>query len=137
MAEDRLRQNEKGELIYRLKKPYDDGTTHMVFTPEELLGRLASLVPKPRVNLTRFYGVFAPHAKHRKVVTPTAKEEESKKDQREDKAADKNKGRMRWAQLLKRVFDIDVESCPECGGKVKIIAAIEDPAVIEKIPDSF
>jgi len=39
---------------------------------------------------------------------------------------------MSWARLLKRVFDIDVERC-ECGGKLKIIAAIEEPAVIERI----
>jgi hypothetical protein len=36
---------------------------------------------------------------------------------------------MSWARLLKRVFDIDIERCPECGGKLKIIAAIEEPAV--------
>jgi hypothetical protein len=34
---------------------------------------------------------------------------------------------MSWARLLKRVCDIDVERCP-CGGKLKIIAAIEDPS---------
>jgi len=34
---------------------------------------------------------------------------------------------------LKRVFDIDVTTCCECGGDVKIIASIEDPVVIEKI----
>ncbi len=95
------------------------------------MGRLASLVPKPRVNLTRFYGVFAPHAKYRNLVTPTQKELVEQKE--EKKPNDKNKGRMLWAQLLKRVFDIDIEKCPECGGKVKIIAAIEDPKVKEKI----
>ena len=36
---------------------------------------------------------------------------------------------MSWARLLKRVFDIDVEHCPNCGGALKIIAAIEDPPV--------
>ena len=36
---------------------------------------------------------------------------------------------MGWARLLKRVFDIDLEHCPQCGGDLKIIAAIEDPAV--------
>src|SRR5215813_11766489 len=41
--------------------------------------------------------------------------------------------RMSWARLLKRVFDIDVEHCPNCGGALKIIAAIEDPPVIIKI----
>jgi hypothetical protein len=34
---------------------------------------------------------------------------------------------------LKRVFDIDIETCAECGGDVRIIASIEDPAVIKKI----
>ena len=33
----------------------------------------------------------------------------------------------------KRVFDIDIEHCPHCGGRLKIIAAIEDPAVIVSI----
>lgn len=41
--------------------------------------------------------------------------------------------RMSWARLLKRVFDIDVERCPHCGGQLKIISAIEDPATIGKI----
>ena len=38
-----------------------------------------------------------------------------------------------WARLLARVFNIDVETCSKCGGKIKIIAAIEDPKVIRKI----
>ncbi len=41
--------------------------------------------------------------------------------------------RMSWARLLKRVFDIDVEHWQHCGGNLKIIAAIEDPAVIVAI----
>jgi len=40
---------------------------------------------------------------------------------------------MTWAQRLKRVFGIDIETCRECGGAVKVIACIEDPTVIEKI----
>ena len=43
------------------------------------------------------------------------------------------KSRISWAVLLKRVFGIDVETCHLCGGKAKIIAAIEDPKVIKKI----
>ena len=38
-----------------------------------------------------------------------------------------------WAQRLKRVFNIDVETCRVCGGAAKVIACIEDPAVIRKI----
>jgi hypothetical protein len=40
---------------------------------------------------------------------------------------------MTWAQRLKRIFKIDIEVCEHCGGKVKVIASIEDPQVIEKI----
>jgi hypothetical protein len=34
---------------------------------------------------------------------------------------------------LKRVFNIDIETCRVCGGAVKVLACIEDPVVIEKI----
>ncbi|NNJ97321.1 MAG: IS91 family transposase, partial [Gammaproteobacteria bacterium] len=40
---------------------------------------------------------------------------------------------MSWAQRLKRVFDIEIETCSVCGGSMKVIAAIEDPVVIKKI----
>jgi len=38
--------------------------------PLDFVARLAALVPKPRVNLARFHGVFAPNNKHRARVTP-------------------------------------------------------------------
>ena len=40
---------------------------------------------------------------------------------------------MTWPQRLKRVFNIDIETCLECGGAMKVIACIEDPVVIRKI----
>ncbi|MBL8383044.1 MAG: hypothetical protein JNM90_08230 [Burkholderiales bacterium] len=40
---------------------------------------------------------------------------------------------MNWARLLERVFEIDLEHRPQCGGEFKIIAAIEVPAVIVTI----
>ena len=41
--------------------------------------------------------------------------------------------RMTWAQRLRRVFRIDVETCPKCGGAVRIIACIDEQEVVEKI----
>ena len=40
---------------------------------------------------------------------------------------------MTWAQRLKRVFNIDIETCQACGGAARIIACITEPAVIDKI----
>jgi len=52
------------------KTPYRDGTTHVIFEPLDFIARLVALVPKPRVNLPRFHGVFAPNSAHRARVTP-------------------------------------------------------------------
>jgi hypothetical protein len=40
---------------------------------------------------------------------------------------------MTWSQRVKRVSGIDIETCPVCGGALRITACIEDPAVIQKI----
>ena len=129
IALERLHLNQRGQVVYVLKKPYSDGTTHIVMTQLELLERLAAIVPRPRVHLTRFAGVFAPHFKHRAMVVPKPKSEPV--GMKEDNQPAKS--RISWARLLKRVFGIDVETCHLCGGKMKIIAAIEDPPVIKKI----
>ena len=70
MSEERLALTANGNVRYQLKTPYKDGTTHVIFEPLDFIARLASLVPKPRVNLTRFHGVFAPNSRHRALVTP-------------------------------------------------------------------
>jgi hypothetical protein len=50
-----------------------------------------------------------------------------------DKTPAERHASMTWMQRLKRVFNIDIETCERCAGQVKIIACIEDPAVIERI----
>jgi len=40
-----------------------------------------------------------------------------------------------WAELLKRVFEVDVLECPECGGRMRILCAINPPDAIRKILD--
>jgi len=49
------------------------GTTHIVLEPVDFMARLAALVPPPRAHLTRFHGVFAPHAALRAAVTPVGR----------------------------------------------------------------
>jgi len=38
-----------------------------------------------------------------------------------------------WANLMRRAFDLDVLACPRCGGRMSLIATIDDPRVIRKI----
>jgi hypothetical protein len=133
IALERLSLNANGQVVYSLKKPYSDGTTHIVMTPLELLERLAAIIPRPRVHLTRFHGVLAPHFKHRKLVVPAPPKPQPELELLPNQDQKATKARISWARLLKRVFDIDVSTCHLCGGKAKIIAAIEDPKVIKKI----
>jgi hypothetical protein len=61
----RLSLTRNGRIRYQLKTPYNDGTTHVIFEPLDFIAKLVALVPKPRVNLTRYHGVFAPNSKYR------------------------------------------------------------------------
>ena len=129
IAEQRLSLASNGNVVVALKTPFDDGTSHVVLSPMEFMGRLAALVPKPRVNLTRFHGVFSPRSRLREYAVPIKPVDEPARASQSGNRVYS----MTWAQRLKRVFAIEIEKCEKCGGKVKIIASIEDPEVIEKI----
>jgi len=131
----RLSITRNGRVRYELKTPWRNGTTHVIFEPLDFISRLASLIPKPRVNLTRFHGVFAPNSKSRAKITPARRGKRKRAcfaDETDQTPAEK-RASMTWAKRLKRVFNIDIETCDKCGSDVRIIASIEDPAVIQKI----
>ncbi|MCP4494354.1 MAG: IS91 family transposase, partial [Gammaproteobacteria bacterium] len=138
LSEKRLSLTSGGNIRYQLKTPYSDGTTHVIFEALDFISKLASVVPKPRVNLTRFHGVFVgmphhPNSKHRILVTPARRGKGGQKDSGQEKTTDEYHSAMTWAQRLKRVFNIDVGICSHCGGSVKVIACIEDQQVIDNI----
>jgi hypothetical protein len=54
-----LFDSQKNSSEYQLKTPYRNGTTHVVFEPLDFMAKLAALIPKPKVNLTRFHGVMS------------------------------------------------------------------------------
>ena len=62
IANERLKKDAAGNVVLQLKSPWRDGTTHLRMTPLEFMQRLAALVPRPRLHLTRFHGVLAPNA---------------------------------------------------------------------------
>ena len=80
VAEKRLSLTPSGNVRYQLKTPYRDGTTHVIFEPLDFVARLVALVPKPRVNLTRFHGVFAPNSRHRASVTRAGRGKRNRAD---------------------------------------------------------
>ncbi len=135
VSTNRLSMTRNGRVRYELKTPWRNGTTHVIFEPLDFVSRLVSLVPKPRINLTRFHGVFAPNSNYRAKVTPTRRGKGKRwnsVDEGDQTPAEKRVS-ITWAKRLKRVFNIDIDTCDKCGGNVRIIASIEDPAVIRTI----
>jgi hypothetical protein len=147
LATERLSLLPDGRLLYRLKRRWRDGTTHVIYDPLELMERLAALVHPPRFNITRFYGIFAPAASLRPRVIP---EPEASSPPRhpgcqsgvEPPATDLGKAKKKcdcqprnypWATLMSRVLKLDVLACPRCGGRMRIVAAINPPDAIRKI----
>jgi hypothetical protein len=138
VATERLALTSSGQVRYQLKSAYRDGTTHIVMEPLDLVARLAALVPPPRMHLARYHGIFAPHSRLRAKVTPAkrgvgAAKPVDQPDQPPQPAATPRHVAMSWAKRLKRVFGVEIASCARCGGKLNIIASIEEPAVIAKI----
>ena len=61
-----------GRLLYRFKRAWRDGTTHIILMPLDMLEKLSALIPAPHAHLVRYAGLLAPAAKWRSVIVPTA-----------------------------------------------------------------
>ena len=149
LATERLSLLPDGRLLYRLKHRWRDGTTHMIFEPLELVEKLDALVPPPRFNLVRYHGVLAPSAAWRPLVIPESETSDplphpncpARKQLLSPDTGNSQKKRgcrprnYSWAELMRRVFAIDVLACDRCGGRMRILAAIHPPEAIRKILD--
>jgi hypothetical protein len=140
LAGERLREREDGRIEYELRKPWRDGTTGLVFEPEELIEKLAALVPSPRGHLVRYHGVLAGRSRWRRLVARDrggASGPAAEADGQVEPSEELRERRLCWAELMKRVFEVDVLECPRCGGRRKLIATITEPGVVVAILESL
>jgi hypothetical protein len=129
VALERLAEDTHGDLVYTFTTPWSDGTTGITLSPLELLEKLAALVPLPRVHLVRYGGCLAPHSHLRGAITPTLRQQGV-----EEPEASRAAPHWSWARLLKRVFALDLGTCPFCQrGALRIMAAITQAEVIQKM----
>jgi hypothetical protein len=107
LDEDPMQSIHSHSVTYRIAMGPQQG--RKVFT-------LQTIPLKPRVNLIRFHGVFAPNGKHRALITPTGRGKGSKQANKEgdDRSFTERHIAMTGAQRLKRVFNIDIETCEKC-----------------------
>jgi hypothetical protein len=153
VATERLSELSDGRLLYRLKRPWRDGTSAVIFERQDFIAKLAVLVPAPRAHLTRYHGVLAPCAAWRPLVIPAVNKNEAPGSAAHSDStpgpsstvttangqtheSEKQAPRPRnysWCELMKRVFLVDVLQCEVCGDALRIIAAIQPPDTTGKI----
>ena len=124
VAGDRVRVTGDGQVVLQLRHQWIDGTTHVVFDPVEFLGRLAVLVPRPRINLILYHGVLAPRAAWRSALVRrqtsgagreaglTASATEPAREADAAETARRHARGQGWASLMARTFGFDVLACP-------------------------
>ena len=143
VAQDRLRRLGEDRILLTLKTAWADGTRHLLFTPMELLEKLAALTPRPRINLILYHGVLAPHARWRARVVAygplpgIAPMPPNLDDDTGAPAMPPQPRHWAWANLMRRAFDIDVLACPRCGGRLRLLGTIGDPAAIRGLLGSL
>jgi hypothetical protein len=68
LKDNQFSQDEGGNAVIELKRERHDGTARIVIEPFEAMDRLADLVPRPNTNSVRYFGIYAPRAKLRKLA---------------------------------------------------------------------
>ena len=116
----------------------------ILLEPLAFIERLAALVPPPRRHLLTYHGVLAAAARGREKIIP-----ESPRGGRTPAGPSplrgssptptpwpprpKTKRYYPWAELLRRIFGVQVFCCPHCGGRRRLVSFITEPEVIDRI----
>jgi hypothetical protein len=103
--------------------------------PLEFIARVVQHIPDVRERQVVYYGVYANATKR----LPRRREEEGQGTSAgtliplEEPTPYQQRQRIRWAQLIQRVWLEDPLLCPHCGGEMRILAFITDPPLVDKI----
>lgn len=104
--------NQDGKVVLHLKRPRHDGSTEVVYEPFAFLDRLADLIPRPRANTIRYFGIYAPRARLRKQAIGL-------------RIADPGPSRRRL---------IDPKHCPICGKVLRLVPEAKGGGTTDTVP---
>jgi hypothetical protein len=128
IANERITTGSDGLVRIALKRPFADGTIAVDMDPLSLLSRLAAMVPPPYFHTVRYSGVLASHSAWRPRILlqpPVAKHAHEEKKC--------SSTYWPWAELMKRSFAIDVETCPACGKRLKLVSLVHNRRSITRM----
>jgi ribosomal protein S27E len=153
-----VRVTPEGKVVYRTEnaecRPFafegkeDTGKSRTVvrnfelFEPLDFIAEITQHVPDPGEHLIRYYGWYSNKSRglRAKQVRLAARDDGVDVGYGPDPSPEPKPGttrrRLRWAELIRRVYETDPLLCPKCGGAMKIISFIEkrdQAGTIEKI----
>jgi hypothetical protein len=87
----------------------------------------------------RYYGVYSNASRGKRRNNASSAEPSSAGEAPEDPAMPDGPYRAalrrRWAELIRRVYEVDPLVCPRCGGEMRVIGFITQPSLIDRIVD--
>jgi len=122
----RLRIRDDDRVEFTLRRPRR-GVRKLLFDPIALLGRMAALIPRPKTNLVLYFGCLSAASPVYRAVVPAPPD-----PTRNRPVAPARPRVMRHADLIARVFLVDILSCP-CGGRLDFVRAVSEPNVVQAI----
>lgn len=151
-----VRVSDTGQVIYRAEKqacrafpdPKGDGMragvprNFQILEPLDFLAEFTQHIPPKGSHLIRYYGWYSNKSRGMRKTAEAEAEAEAEADtsaeassEESASAAVASRCSQTWAMLIKRVYEVDPLSCPECGGQMKVVSFIEPPQadVIEAI----
>jgi len=142
LALDRLTYEPATEqLTYRSDKTDGPTAGTQTLDPLEFLARLLTHIPDPGQVMTRYYGWYASRTRGTRArlvsdgrrLTADGLSVEGPVAITEAVNWSLRAARYRWAELLRRIYEVDPLACPRCAAPMRIVAVITDPAVITRI----
>ena len=111
------------------------------FDPADFLARVIMHIPEPRRHVVRYYGAYSnvsrgKRRRHDEVTigaAPRDIEHATLVQAGRDHSPEGRALRRSWAQLIKRVYEVDPLVCPSCGSEMKVIAFITEHDVVDAI----
>ena len=117
-----------GTVIYRSRLHATLKRNFQLMPGVQWLELLCKHIPDRHEHLVRYYGRYSSRTRGAERERPEIDEPEA-----DSAGPARQAAKAAWAKLIRKVYEVDPLLCPECGTQMRVIALIEDPAVIERI----
>jgi hypothetical protein len=130
-------QADAGMVTYQSDKPSGPTAGAETVDPLEFLARVVSHIPNKGQVLHRSYGWYANRTRgiRRRAGAPAPLVDTAPVVDADAAPFARREARRRWADLLRRIFEVDPLRCPRCGDAIRIVGFMTQPRVIAQILD--